>query len=509
MTTRGPPTDEARVGLRTRVLYGAGSMANGAYLQIMGGLLLLYYNQVLGLPAQLASLALGISVLVDAFWDPLVGMFSDNLRTRWGRRHPLMYFSALPVAISFAFLFMPPHGLPPMQLFAYLLGMTLCVRMSLSLYEVPSGALAPELAPAYHDRTILLGYRWLLGTLGGAIAAVLAYAVFLHKTPKYPLGQLNPAGYPPLAITVAILMVVSIIVSSLGTHDRIPRLYRPAALRFDIIRAAKEVATTLKNWNFAVAVIAGVVAATASSLYAGLSIYFGTYFWRLPSANVLVLVLTGLVSTPIAVTLAPALSRRWGKRRACMTLFFLSVITANGPIVLRLLNLFPANGSPALMPLLIANSVIGGVLGTGGYIIVTSMIADIVEESQVKTGRRSEGLLFAGDALLNKVVSGFATVLPGLLLAYVGFPTHATLASLDPAVMTKLAWIYVPITTGLSSLSIFCWRFYRIDAATHERNLASIAESLATAETFAEVGAPSPSAAGSPAAAPGLEGRIL
>ncbi len=469
------------IPFRTRIFYGVGSMASGAILQL-AGLLLLFYNQVVGLSAQLASLALAICVTLDAFWDPLVGQFSDNLRTPWGRRHPLMYLSALPVGISLALLFMPPHGLSQWQLFAYLLGTVMAVRLSVSLYDVPSGALAPELAPDYHDRTALLGYRWLLGTLGGAIAAVLAYGIFLRKTPAYPLGQLNPAGYPPLALCVAALMVASILISALGTHGQIKRLHRPPVRHPGLATVAREVAGTIGNHNFKVAVVAGVVAAISTSLSGGLAIYFSTYFWRLPSSSVLLLVLTGLISTPLAVWIAPLVSRRWGKRNACMTLFFASVVTANAPIVLRLAGAFPVNGAPILLPLLIADLVLTGVLGTGGFILVTSMIADIVEEVQVQTGRRSEGLLFAADALLNKVVSGFATILPGLLLALVGFPAVANAASLDPAIMRRLAMICVPITASLSIASIYCWRYYRIDAAAHDRNLAAIQASLASRE---------------------------
>jgi Na+/melibiose symporter-like transporter len=469
----------------TRVLYGFGSMADGANLQI-GGLLLLYYNQVIGLSAQLASLALAICVFVDAFWDPLVGQFSDNLRSPWGRRHPLMYVSALPIGLAVILLWSPPHGLSQTGLFAYLLATSLFARLSYSLYGVPSGALAPELAPGYHDRTRLLGYRWMLGTVGGAITAVLIWGVFLHRTPRFPLGQLNPAGYPPLAVVVAGLMVASILISTAGTHGRIPFLHKPAPTARNPLDLLREVIATLSNHNFAVAVIAGMIAATYGSLYAGLTVYFSTYFWALPATNILMLILVGMTSTPIAVFVAPLLSRHLGKRNACMALFFASVVIANGPIVLRLLGAFPANGSPWLLPLLMANSVVAGVLGTGGFILVTSMIADIVEEAQAKTGRRSEGLLFAADGLLNKVVSGFTTVLPGVLLAFVGFPAHANPATLDPAVMQRLAVIYVPTTVILSCLSIWCWRYYRIDADSHARNLAAVGLGAGTLDRSTE-----------------------
>ena len=497
-----PPTEPVPLPVATRVLYGVGSMADGAVLQI-GGLLLLYYNQVVGLSAQLASLALAVCVFVDAFWDPLVGQFSDNLRSPLGRRHPLLYLSVPLVGLSVVLVWSPPHGLSQPALFAYLLATALFARLSYSFYSVPAGALAPELAPAYHDRTRLLGYRWLLGTVGGAIAAVLIYGVFLRATPQYPLGQLNPAGYRPLAVVIAALMSSAILVCAVGTQARARTMYRPPARRLDLASASREISATLKNRNFAVAVTAGVVAATASSLTTGLSIYFGTYFWALPATNILILILVGMTSTPIAVTLAPLLSLRFGKRNACMAFFFASVVTANAPIVLRLIGYFPANGSAALLPLLTANGVVTGVFGSSGFILVTSMIADIVEEAQVKTGRRSEGLLFAADGLLNKVVSGFATVLPGLLLAYVGFPRVANPATLDPSIMRHLALIYLPIVVGLSTLSIWCWRYYRIDAASHARNLIAVGLAGATDETAVESG-DLPIVAGQPDAA----GRI-
>src|SRR5437016_6017174 len=70
-------------GLPTRLAYGLGAAAYGAKLQLFG-LLLLFYNQLMGLPAATVSLVLAISVVVDAVWDPIVGQLSDHTRTRLG-----------------------------------------------------------------------------------------------------------------------------------------------------------------------------------------------------------------------------------------------------------------------------------------------------------------------------------------------------------------------------------------------------------------------------------------
>jgi Na+/melibiose symporter-like transporter len=488
---------------RTKVLYGIGSMSDGAQLQLVGGVLLLYYNQILHLPAQWVSLALAIAVFVDAFWDPFVGYVSDHLRTPLGRRHPLMYLSILPAGLSFAALWMPPAGLAETGLFAWLVCFVLLFRLSHSCFMVPAQGLTPELAPDYHERTVLIGYRWMLGAAGGAITAMLVYGVFLRKTPEYPLGQLNPAGYPPIAIVIGLFISATILVSTLATHRYIGELHKPPKRTPGLMRALREVGTTFNNRNFIVALTAGAIGATSVALGGGLTIYFNTYLFELPASNIMVLVLTLLVSGPLAFLIAPSVSRRLGKRNGCMLLFFVSLIFTHGPIVARLLGVLPPNHSPALLPTLLVASTLSGILGMGGFILSGSMISDIVEENQVKTGQRSEALLFYADQLVGKVVSGMATVLPGLLLAFVGFPQNATPATLDPAIMHRLCLIYVPLAATLSAIAIGVWRFYRIDEDAHERNLATIDAQIdgvahggaaAPVEGLAPSEAPTPSA---------------
>jgi GPH family glycoside/pentoside/hexuronide:cation symporter len=464
----------------TKFLFGVGSMADGAQIQIIGGILLLYYSQILRLPVQLVSLALGVSLFIDAFFDLMIAQFSDNLRTRLGRRHLLMYASALPAGVTFMCLWMPPAHLSHAQLFAWLLTFIMLFRFSHSLYMVPSGALLPELAPDYHDRTALFGYRYMLGTIGGAIAAVMAYGVFLHRTPAYPLGQLNPAGYPPMAVAVGVLIMTSSLISSFGTHSRIEGLYKPAPSQFGLSQWFGEIWSIFNNHNFLVAIVAGMLSATSAALVAGLALYFNTFLFQLPSSNVMLIVATQVLSAPIAFFVAAAASRPWGKRRAYMALFVASLFFIHGPIGLRLLGAFPPNGSPLLLPLLMAANTAAVILATAASILNTSMIADIVEENQAKTGRRSEGLVLFSDRLLLKVASSMATILPGILLAVVHFPAAAKPAALDPHIMRHLALIYIPLAVSLSVMSIVSWLLFRIDHAAHARNLETIAARRAT-----------------------------
>ena len=135
-----PAEGQDRVSLASKVFFGSGSISEGTKNTAFNVFLLFYYNQVLGLPGTLSGGAIFLALCVDAVTDPLVGSISDNLHSRWGRRHPFMYVSALPMAICFYLLFSPPDGLSEMGLFTWLTVFAVGVRTSMTLYSIPSNS---------------------------------------------------------------------------------------------------------------------------------------------------------------------------------------------------------------------------------------------------------------------------------------------------------------------------------------------------------------------------------
>ena len=101
-------------------------------------------------------------------------------------------------------------------------------RVAINFYEVPSAALTPELSDNYDERTALMSWRYFFGYVGGLGTAFLALRVFLQPTEKHPVGQLNPEGYAAYGMAGAILIFVSILISTWGTHDRIPYIRQAA-----------------------------------------------------------------------------------------------------------------------------------------------------------------------------------------------------------------------------------------------------------------------------------------
>jgi Na+/melibiose symporter-like transporter len=175
------------------------------------------------LPGPWVGTAIMIALVCDAISDPIIGCASDNLRSRWGRRHPFMYASVLLVSASYFLLWSPPPGLSHAALFAYLVVLAILIRTFITLYEIPSASLAPELTGAYDERTSLLGYRFFFGWWGGLAMAMIAFFVLLRPTPEHPVGQLNPDGWRSYGVVAACIMVVAILASVIGTHRHIPR----------------------------------------------------------------------------------------------------------------------------------------------------------------------------------------------------------------------------------------------------------------------------------------------
>ena len=134
-------------------MFGLGTAAENISLYSFSFLVMLYYNQVLGLPATLADLGPTIALVVDALTDPLVGSWSDRLRNKkWGRRHPFMLAAAIPVALSFYMIFSPPAGLETTELFLRLISFSVLLHLFMTLSFVPHLAFGGEVSRDYHKR---------------------------------------------------------------------------------------------------------------------------------------------------------------------------------------------------------------------------------------------------------------------------------------------------------------------------------------------------------------------
>ena len=125
--------------------YAVGNVPFSVKEAAFANFVVFYYTQVNGLSGSLAGLAMFFALTWDAISDPVVGSWSDNFRSRWGRRHPLLVAGALPTTVLFLALFAPPQGMSEMGIFAWLLGVSILLRTTLTVYFVPYTAMGAEL----------------------------------------------------------------------------------------------------------------------------------------------------------------------------------------------------------------------------------------------------------------------------------------------------------------------------------------------------------------------------
>ena len=465
------------VSIGRKVAYGFGSVAFGVKSNGFDYFFLIFYSQVMGVSAYLVSLALMIALVVDALSDPLIGYLSDNTRSRWGRRHPFMYAAAIPASVAYYFVWNPPAGLEGDALFPYIVTVAVLVRTLITVYEIPSSSLVAEMSDDYDERTSMLSYRYFFGWTGGTLMGAFATIFILVPTATISNGMFNVEGHGQVGAIASAVIFLAIMISALGTHKMIPELKPPPPARqMSIGLIYREVFETLASRSFLALFLAALFGAVASGVSTTLSFYFSTFFWGFSTEQIGLMSLSVVISAVMAFIISPVISKKLGKKRGAITIGLMAFTVAPAPIFLRLLGLMPENGDPALFPLVLSIIVVDVALIIAYQTLSSSMIADLVEEAEIKTQRRNEGVFFASVTFVRKVTQGIGAAVAGVLLTISQFPVGATPDQVSETVLNTFGWLYVPTIFGLWMIMIACLSLYSVDRKKHDANLETLAQ---------------------------------
>ncbi|MBH80521.1 MAG: hypothetical protein CMQ49_08450 [Gammaproteobacteria bacterium] len=452
--------------------YGSGAVAFGIKNNAFSYLLLIYSTQVLGIPGYLAATALAIAMAWDAFSDLVLGHWSDKTRSRLGRRHPFMYAGLIVLPISFYALFNPPFELTETTAWWYLLATAILIRTAVTLFEVPSVALLPDLVKDYDERNQWLALRHTLGWYGGNGIHVINMAAWVGAA-----GLAAQSGYSTYGSAGAFMIAVSILISSLGTQKPAAAIPPPAET-FRVTEMwdeFKQIAQSLTNsnffWLFVYSLIVGAAAGMSTALY----LYNVTYFFDFSGPQIAVTGLFVFASPAIAYVVAPTLGQRLGKKAAAIAALLGAIFLYPIPYLLTLAGFWPTAGgwtSLIFYSLFVMTEVVGFIVGG---VMLDSMMADVVEDSEVKTNRRSEGLFYAARSFSGKAVSALGIVLAGSIVSLVGMDGIKSVADMTDAMRADLATFFLPAYCGLYFIAIYLISHYRIDREAHNQNLATLA----------------------------------
>ncbi len=455
--------------------FGASGTASGLVSNGVAYFLLIYYSQVVGLDPALAGFALLLALVVDAVSDPLVGRWSDHIRTRLGRRHPFLYASILPISACYYCLWIPPE-MSETGTFVWLLAFTIGLRLSLTMHSVPFNALLPELAPDYDDRTRLSNYFGAAAWFFGTLISVAMYGWWLADSPEYPdgAGVLRRSGYEEAGLVAAMAVCVCLAAAAVATHGHIPKLAAAPRRASSGLRALSETLATLRDRNLIALVASTVLGAVATGTSSALWAYMQPWFWGLDSREIQITLAAQLLAPVIALPLLPRITRGSDKKWRLIQLSALSIAVVCGPVVLELVGAFPGADHGARFPLLVVIGVAWVLLSIMTGVLGLSMIADVVDARAVDVGRREEGLVMATVSFVSKVASGMGVWIGGLVLTVITFPGAGEMDTIDAAVIERLGWWYAPLLTFVYAAAIVALYFYQLDRAAHREHLEAL-----------------------------------
>ena len=443
-----------------RLVYGSGvvnyALKDGAF----GFFILFYYKQVLGLSGTLTGIAIALSVVWDAISDPLVGAWSDKLRSRWGRRHPLMVASVLPLALGFIAIFWPPDWVigSRLSLFCWLLGSVLLLRTALTFFMVPYLALGAEISSDYHERTLLASARvnlgWFVGVLVPSISLALVFTPEAGVDGRFVVGHYHSYG-----LLSALGVLGASVICIRGTSAYIPTLPRGTGTGSSGLW--RDITGTFRNRNFRLVVVLETVVGGMGGIISILLMVTYTYFGQLDTAAIAVLIAgPNLLAVGLATTASRVIDRRLEKQELLRLSCVLGALNLLWLTPLKLLGWLPENGT-FVLALIFLNYTLNTTFSILRTVSSHALLADIADEQDLATGRRQEGVMFAAAFFAAKFISGFGFLVGGPFLDLIGLETGMQPEDAPFSTVLGLGLIMGP---GLAMLlAIPAWVAFRID----------------------------------------------
>ncbi len=469
--------------LRDKLLYSLGggvfSVKESAYTFFV----LLFYTQVLGLSGAVTGLVLFLGIVWDAITDPLIGVWSDRLNTRWGRRHPFMVAGAIPLGFGFIGLFSPPADVVENSnlLATWLLFWTLWIRTAMTAFLMPSIALSAEMTSDYHERSQLLGLR--IGALFVVTLLLPAFALTVIFAEINGVdGRFVAGNYPQYGWISAVIVWAVAGACIWGTRGYIPVSIANARKRptgsgwYSLVEDFKR---TFSNKNFRSVLYYAICASASYGISMTLTVLIGTYYFEFSAGDMaLTAAIPALIAVPLAVLSLKPLGRRFSKQQIISLTLVGMMLNAPWPFALRGLGWLPENGHPLVLAVGLIQ------LGILMYLFVirvvcgASIIADITDEHELEHGLRQEAGFFAAINFSDKLATAVGPLYGGLLLDLIGLQEGMEPGSLEQGTLDSLA---IGMLLGSLPLMFMAWRF-SLKVSLNEEQLQSIQQQLAERE---------------------------
>lgn len=439
-----------KLSWRQRIGFSAGDLAQNLIYQTVSIWLLFFYTNVYGLKPSVSAVMFLVVRIIDVIWDPIVGAFVDKANPRWGKYRSWLLFAGIPLA-AFAMLCFW-NGFSGSLLYAYVtyVGMSMCF----TLINVPYGALNSSLTRDTDEITILTSVRMLFANLAGLIIKTLplVIAIFAPKAYNASTGRMEavyntPEAAPAWFITMSIFALIGLALLVFCFFESKERIVMDADETSDV-KVSDLWMELVRNRPLRILSIFFIIAYTTMSISNAADSYFMSYNIGATPFMTTAFMWLGTIPAFIFLPLVPAIKKRIGKAGMFKLFMAVSII---GMVLMYVTVTVPA--LKACFPLLCAVQFIKstGVLVATGY--MWALVPEVVTFGEYTTGRRVAAIVNALICIFMKAGMALGGVIPGLVLAWVGF--DATSKVQTPLAEQGILWLVTLIPAVLFAVAVY------------------------------------------------------
>ena len=448
--------NQGRLSFWMKLLYGSGDWGISSVGMMRSIFYAIYLTDVVGLEPRLASFGALIGIVWDAINDPIIGVISDRLRTRWGRRRPFLLWFAIPFGLSFILLWSAPDWESQTALLTYVTLSFMLADTLQTLISIPFLSLTPELTPDYDERTTLTSFRsffQLMGALSVVIAAPAIVDMVLIAGGTQQRGfMLVGAIFGSIGAIPLLLLGIFVRETSTPEQQQSMPFRETLSVAWENIPFRFAVGMHMLNWS-AVDMIAVTFPyfllywVAQGDLLASIRIFGFDLAYE--SAFFGILMSVCILFVPFWLWL----SRIRNKREAYILGMAFWVTVA----------LMIYTIQPGQTAYLLVIAALAGIGVSAAYVLPDSMFADVIEWDELRTRRRQEGIFYGIRTLIRKLTGALVIFITLQALGWAGYqspPEGVTQFVQSDSTLKMIRLLVSPFgATIVSGTIIFAWLF--------------------------------------------------
>ncbi len=424
-----------KVPMKTRIMWGCGGAADNFMFNVFNYLYLWVYVDYFKMNPALAGIAVAIPRFIDAVTDPIIGNWSDNFRSKWGRRRPLIIVGTICCAILLPLFWVVPFVSTAQNAwycnapFFHLVTMGCIYACAYTLFVVPFTALGFELSDNYDERTRVLSWRMYIGLIAQA-AVPWVYKFSVNETLFCNIQQ----GAIIVTCVMSVLVIILGFMPALGCKERPEGQHQPkiSLLKSVIGAFSNKVFLRICCCEFIVILIFGMPMMIGSFV----SLYVVCLGDQSLNANIVgINGSLGSITCMVSLAIFTFLSQKLNKRSAVICGFIYAAV-CYGTLWFTLDPRWPYAQVVSYVFIALATQ--------GCWLMIDSMMSDICDDDELITGMRREGIFSSVLGFIKKSANAMTAVLAGLMLEFSGFSVEtAKTVGLSDAISFRMKAIMV------------------------------------------------------------------